>query len=118
MVPPLACKDNTRDVSFLRSPSSLSQSMLRSLSKQRAKVASAEASAEASHLLSDLRVVGAQNDRFVQEALDRENAVRPRNPAGARDGGPRVYGLGGDDYIRHLLLPDFFFHISIAHSIL
>ena len=49
--------------------------MLRSVSKQRAKVVSAEASAEANHLLSDLRVVGAQNDRFVQEALDRENAM-------------------------------------------
>jgi hypothetical protein len=26
--------------------------------------------------------------------------------------------FGGDDYIRHLVLPDFFFHISIAHAIL
>lgn len=25
---------------------------------------------------------------------------------------------GGDDYIRHLVMPDFFFHISIAHAIL
>lgn len=25
---------------------------------------------------------------------------------------------GGDDYIRHLVVPDFFFHISIAHAIL
>ena len=25
---------------------------------------------------------------------------------------------GGEDYIRHLVLPDFFFHISIAHAIL
>ena len=24
----------------------------------------------------------------------------------------------GEDYIRHLVLPDFFFHISIAHAIL
>ncbi|MVT67733.1 DUF1993 family protein [Bradyrhizobium pachyrhizi] len=32
---------------------------------------------------------------------------------------PIVRGwFGGDDYIRHLLLPDFFFHISIAHAIL
>jgi hypothetical protein len=38
--------------------------------------------------------------------------------SGARDGGPRVDGLGGDDYIRHLLLPNFCFHISIAHAIL
>jgi len=26
--------------------------------------------------------------------------------------------FGGEDYIRHLVLPDFFFHISIAHAIL
>ena len=26
--------------------------------------------------------------------------------------------FGGDDYIGHLVLPDFFFHISIAHGIL
>ncbi|MFC0012231.1 DUF1993 family protein [Devosia nitrariae] len=25
---------------------------------------------------------------------------------------------GGNDYIRHLVMPDFFFHISIAHAIL
>lgn len=25
---------------------------------------------------------------------------------------------GGDDYIRHLVIPDFYFHISIAHAIL
>src|SRR5690606_4263564 len=25
---------------------------------------------------------------------------------------------GGDDYIRHLVVPDFYFHISIAHAIL
>lgn len=25
---------------------------------------------------------------------------------------------GGDDYIRHLVMPDFFFHIAIAHAIL
>jgi len=32
---------------------------------------------------------------------------------------PIVRGwFGGDDYIRHLVLPDFFFHISIAHAIL
>jgi uncharacterized protein len=32
---------------------------------------------------------------------------------------PIVRGwYGGDDYIRHLVLPDFFFHISIAHAIL
>jgi hypothetical protein len=32
---------------------------------------------------------------------------------------PIVRGwFGGEDYIRHLLLPDFFFHISIAHAIL
>jgi hypothetical protein len=26
--------------------------------------------------------------------------------------------FSGDDYIRHLVLPDFFFHISIVHAIL
>ena len=32
---------------------------------------------------------------------------------------PIVMGwFGGDDYVRHLMLPDFFFHIAIAHSIL
>lgn len=32
---------------------------------------------------------------------------------------PIVRGwFGGVDYIRHLVLPDFFFHISIAHAIL
>jgi uncharacterized protein len=32
---------------------------------------------------------------------------------------PIVRGwFGGDDYIRHLVLPDFFFHISMAHAIL
>jgi uncharacterized protein len=32
---------------------------------------------------------------------------------------PIVRGwFGGEDYIRHLVLPDFFFHISIAHAIL
>lgn len=32
---------------------------------------------------------------------------------------PIVRGwFGGDDYIRHLVLPDFFFHVSIAHAIL
>jgi hypothetical protein len=32
---------------------------------------------------------------------------------------PIVRGwFGGDDYVRHLVLPDFFFHISIAHAIL
>ena len=32
---------------------------------------------------------------------------------------PIVRGwFGGDDYIRHLVLPDCFFHISIAHAIL
>jgi hypothetical protein len=32
---------------------------------------------------------------------------------------PIVRGwFGGEDYIRHLVLPDFFFHIAIAHAIL
>ena len=40
--------------------------------EQRAKVASAEASAEAGHLVV-FECVGAQNDQFVQKALDRED---------------------------------------------
>jgi hypothetical protein len=32
---------------------------------------------------------------------------------------PIVMGwFGGDDYIRHLMIPDFFFHIAVAHAIL
>jgi hypothetical protein len=32
---------------------------------------------------------------------------------------PIVRGwFGGDDYIRHLVIPDFFFHIATAHAIL
>jgi hypothetical protein len=51
-------------------------------------------------------------------------SVQPDEIAGAQS---HTYGLtppivrgwfGGDDYIRHLVLPDFFFHISIAHAIL
>jgi hypothetical protein len=50
--------------------------------------------------------------------------VQPDEISGAQS---HTYGLtppivrgwfGGDDYIRHLVLPDFFFHISIAHAIL
>jgi hypothetical protein len=50
--------------------------------------------------------------------------VQPNEMAGAQS---HTYELtppiargwfGGDDYIRHLVLPDFFFHISIAHAIL
>jgi uncharacterized protein len=50
--------------------------------------------------------------------------VQPDEIAGARSHTyeltpPIVRGwFGGDDYIRHLVLPDFFFHISIAHAIL
>lgn len=51
-------------------------------------------------------------------------SVQPDEIAGAQ---ARTYELtppivrgwfGGDDYIRHLVLPDFFFHISIAHAVL
>jgi hypothetical protein len=51
-------------------------------------------------------------------------AVRPDEIAGAQAHAyeltpPIVRGwFGGDDYIRHLVLPDFFFHVSIAHAIL
>ena len=50
--------------------------------------------------------------------------VQPDEIAGAQS---HIYELtppivrgwfGGEDYIRHLVLPDFFFHISIAHAIL
>jgi hypothetical protein len=50
--------------------------------------------------------------------------VQPDEIAGAQS---RTYVLtppivrgwfGGEDYIRHLVLPDFFFHISIAYAIL
>ncbi|MBR0821104.1 DUF1993 family protein [Bradyrhizobium liaoningense] len=50
--------------------------------------------------------------------------VQPDEISGARSHTyeltpPIVRGwFGGDDYIRHLVLPDFFFHISIAHAIL
>jgi hypothetical protein len=50
--------------------------------------------------------------------------VRPDEIAGAQShtyelSPPIVRGwFGGDDYIRQLVLPDFFFHISIAHAIL
>ncbi len=50
--------------------------------------------------------------------------VQPDQIAGAQSHAyaltpPIVRGwYGGDDYIRHLVLPDFFFHISIAHAIL
>jgi hypothetical protein len=51
-------------------------------------------------------------------------SLRPDELEGAQS---RTYDLkpvvargwfGGDDYIRHLVLPDFFFHIAIAHAIL
>jgi hypothetical protein len=51
-------------------------------------------------------------------------SVQPEEIAGAQSHTyeltpPIVRGwFGGDDYIRHLVLPDFFFHISIAHAIL
>ncbi|OAE99635.1 hypothetical protein AYJ54_32600 [Bradyrhizobium centrolobii] len=50
--------------------------------------------------------------------------VQPEEIAGAQSHTyelmpPIVRGwFGGDDYVRHLVLPDFFFHISIAHAIL
>ncbi|CAN7756043.1 DUF1993 family protein [Rhizobium sp. LjRoot258] len=51
-------------------------------------------------------------------------AIRPKDLASAET---RVYQLtppvapgwfGGDDYIRHVVLADFFFHIAVAHAIL
>ena len=58
------------------------------------------------------------------ETRDFLQNVQPDEIAGARSHTyeltpPIVRGwFGGDDYIRHLVLPDFFFHISIAHAIL
>ncbi len=51
-------------------------------------------------------------------------AIEPNSLVGAQthtyDLAPTVtHGwYGGDDYIRHLVMPDFFFHIAIAHAIL
>jgi hypothetical protein len=58
------------------------------------------------------------------ETRDFLQSVEPDEIAGAQSHTyeltpPIVRGwFGGDDYIRHLVLPDFFFHISIAHAIL
>ncbi|MEY9161537.1 DUF1993 domain-containing protein [Bradyrhizobium japonicum] len=65
----------------------------------------------------------ALKDRLLETRGGLER-VEPDAIAGAQS---HVYELtppiargwfGGDDYIRHLVLPDFFFHISIAHAIL
>jgi hypothetical protein len=59
--------------------------------------------------------------RETREALQ---AVQPDQVAAAQSHTfeltpPIVRGwFGGDDYIRHLVLPDFFFHVAIAHAIL
>jgi uncharacterized protein len=61
--------------------------------------------------------------RLLETRAFLEN-VQPHEIAGAQSHTyelrpPIVRGwFGGDDYIRHLVLPDFFFHISIAHAIL
>jgi hypothetical protein len=61
--------------------------------------------------------------RLLETRVFLEN-VQPDKIAGAQSHTyeltpPIVRGwFGGDDYIRHLVLPDFFFHISIAHAIL
>jgi hypothetical protein len=58
------------------------------------------------------------------ETRDFLQNVQPDEIAGAQSHTyeltpPIVRGwYGGDDYIRHLVLPDFFFHISTAHAIL
>jgi hypothetical protein len=65
----------------------------------------------------------ALKERLV-ETRDFLQNVQPDEIAGAQSHTyaltpPIVRGwFGGDDYIRHLVLPDFFFHISIAHAIL
>ena len=62
-------------------------------------------------------------ERLLETRASLQN-VQPDEIAGAQSHTyeltqPIVRGwFGGDDYIRHLVLPDFFFHISIAHAIL
>jgi len=65
----------------------------------------------------------ALKERLLETRAFLQN-VQPDEIAGAQSHTyklrpPIVRGwFGGDDYIRHLVLPDFFFHISIAHAIL
>jgi uncharacterized protein len=65
----------------------------------------------------------ALKDRLLETRGFLQN-VQPDEIAGAQSHTyeltpPIVRGwFGGDDYIRHLVLPDFFFHISVAHAIL
>lgn len=65
----------------------------------------------------------ALNKRLIEARCFLQN-VRPDAIAGAQSHTyeltpPIVRGwFGGNDYIRHLVLPDFFFHISVAHAIL
>ena len=65
----------------------------------------------------------ALNSRLIETRSFLKN-VQPDEIAGAQSQTyeltpPIVRGwFGGDDYIRHLVLPDFFFHISVAHAIL
>jgi uncharacterized protein len=60
--------------------------------------------------------------RRLLETRDFLQSVQPEEIAGAASHTyeltpPIVRGwFGGDDYIRHLVLPDFFFHISIARD--
>ena len=78
------------------------------------------------------RTASSRNTPMMYPALKRRlletrgflQNVQPDEVAGAQSHTfaltpPIVRGwFGGDDYIRHLVLPDFFFHISIAHGIL
>lgn len=65
----------------------------------------------------------ALNSRLIEARSFLKN-VQPDEIAGAQSHTyeltpPIVRGwFGGNDYIRHLVLPDFFFHISVAHAIL
>jgi len=65
----------------------------------------------------------ALKERLVETRGFLQN-VQPDEIAGAQSHTyeltpPIVRGwFGGENYIRHLVLPDFFFHISIAHAIL
>jgi hypothetical protein len=66
-------------------------------------------------------------DRIRQRLADVRSALEKVNPETLETAQSHTYELmppvaqgwfGGSDYIRHLVLPDFFFHIAIAHAIL
>jgi hypothetical protein len=59
--------------------------------------------------------------------VDTRGVLQQVKPADLEGAEMRAYELsppvargwfGGDDYIRHLVLPDFFFHVAVVHAIL